>query len=204
MSCGRARSTKIAMPAIASAISSRVAIQASRSAGRLRWRDSASVDAMRARGQHPLAHRRTEEPMTLTHDRRAELLAGCPLFKGIDAEGLAKLAELAAPVDFPPGHVIARQGEIGTGFFVIVSGGVRVVRDGAIVARLGPGEFFGELSVLDGMPRNATVAAEVQTSCLALASWDFEKVLLEEPALTLAILRGVATRLREVTESVRH
>ena len=142
--------------------------------------------------------------MTLTQDRRAELLAGCPLFKGIDAHGLAKLAALATPVDFPPGHVIARQGEIGTGFFLIVSGEVRVVRDGAVVARLGPGEFFGELSVLDRMPRNATVSAEEATSCLALASWDFEKVLLEEPALTLAILRGVATRLREVTESARH
>ena len=142
--------------------------------------------------------------MTLTHDRRAELLAGCPLFKGIGADGLAKLAELATAVDFPAGHVIARQGEIGTGFFVIIAGEVRVVRDGNVVARLGPGEFFGELSVLDRMPRNATVAAEVQTSCLALASWDFERVLLEEPALTLAILRGVATRLREVTESTRH
>jgi CRP/FNR family transcriptional regulator, cyclic AMP receptor protein len=142
--------------------------------------------------------------MTLTHDRRAELLAGCPLFKGIDADGLAKLAELTTPVDFPAGHVIARQGEIGTGFFVIVSGGVRVVRDGAVVARLGPGEFFGELSVLDQMPRNATVAADEPTSCLALASWDFDKILLEEPALTLAILRGVARRLREVSESARH
>jgi CRP/FNR family transcriptional regulator, cyclic AMP receptor protein len=142
--------------------------------------------------------------MTLTHDRRAELLAACPLFQGIDADGLAKLAELATPVDFPPGHVIARQGEIGTGFFVIVSGSVRVVRDGGVVARLGPGEFFGELSVLDRLPRNATVAAEEPTGCLALASWDFEKVLLEEPALTLAILRGVAARLREVTESARH
>ena len=142
--------------------------------------------------------------MTLTQDRREELLAGCPLFKGIDAAGLAKLAELAAPVDFPAGHVIAREGEIGTGFFVIVAGRVRVVRDGAVVARLGAGEFFGELSVLDQMPRNATVAAEEATSCLALASWDFDRVLLEEPALTLAILRGVAARLRLVTDATRH
>ena len=142
--------------------------------------------------------------MTLTHDRRAELLAGCPLFQGIDQSGLASLADLATAVDFPAGHVIARQGEIGTGFFVVIDGTVRVVRDGEVVARLGPGEFFGELSVLDRMPRNATVAAETATSCLALASWDFEKVLLEEPALTLSILRGVAARLREVTESTRH
>jgi CRP-like cAMP-binding protein len=54
------------------------------------------------------------------------------------------------------------------------------------------------------MPRNATVAAETATTCLALASWDFDKVLLEQPALTLSILRGVATRLREVTDSTRH
>ena len=142
--------------------------------------------------------------MTLTQDRRTELLAGCPLFKGIDADGLTALAEKAALVDFPPGHVIAREGEIGTGFFVIVDGTVRVVRDGTVVAHLGAGEFFGELSVLDRLPRNATVSAEEATSLLALASWDFEEVLLDQPALTLAILRGVAARLREVSESARH
>ena len=142
--------------------------------------------------------------MTLTHDRRAELLAGCPLFRGIDRDGLTRLADLATAVDFPAGHVIARQGEIGTGFFVVVDGAVRVVRDGVVIARLGAAEFFGELSVLDRMPRNASVIAEVPTSCLALASWDFEKVLLEQPAVTLSILRGVATRLRDATESTRH
>jgi CRP-like cAMP-binding protein len=142
--------------------------------------------------------------MTLTLDRRSELLADCPLFQGIDERGLAGLAEVATAVDFPAGHVIARQGEIGTGFFVIADGLVRVVRDGEVVARLGPGEFFGELSVLDRMPRNATVAAETPTTCLALASWDFEKVLMDQPALTLHILRGVAARLRAVTESARH
>jgi CRP-like cAMP-binding protein len=142
--------------------------------------------------------------MTLTQDRRVELLAGCPLFKGIDDEGLVALAERATQVDFPAGHVIARQGEIGTGFFVVIEGQVRVVRDGKPVATLGAGEFFGELSVLDRMPRNAMVAADVPTTCLALASWDFEAVLLEQPALTLAILRGVARRLREVTEPTHH
>jgi CRP/FNR family transcriptional regulator, cyclic AMP receptor protein len=145
-----------------------------------------------------------EDRTTLTHDRRAALLAGCPLFRGIDERGLAALAERATQVDFPAGHVIAREGEIGTGFFVVISGRVRVVRDGTVVAALGDGEFFGELSVLDRMPRNAMVAAEVPTSCLALASWDFDAVMLEQPALTLAILRGVAMRLREVTESARH
>ena len=142
--------------------------------------------------------------MTLTQDRRAELLGGCPLFKGIDADGLAKLAELAAPVDFPAGHVIARQGEIGTGFFLIVSGSVKVVRGGDEVAILGPGDFFGELSVLDGLPRTAQVVTREPTRCLGLASWDFEQALLESPTLALSILRGLAGRLRTVTEQQHH
>ena len=142
--------------------------------------------------------------MTLTHDRRTDLLAGCPLFKGIDRAGLVGLADLATAIDFPADHVIARQGEIGTGFFVVIDGSVRVVRDGALISHLGPGEFFGELSVLDRMPRNASVIADSPTRCLAIASWDFEKVMLEQPALMLSILRGVATRLREATESSRH
>jgi CRP/FNR family cyclic AMP-dependent transcriptional regulator len=142
--------------------------------------------------------------MPLSPQRRAELLSACPLFRGIGADGVAALAGRATEVDFPAGRVIARQGEIGTGFFVVVAGSVRVVRDGDVLAHLGPGEFFGELSILDGQPRNAMVAAETAVTCLALASWDFEAALLANPALGLAILRGVATRLREATEAIRH
>jgi CRP/FNR family transcriptional regulator, cyclic AMP receptor protein len=138
--------------------------------------------------------------MILTHDRRTELLAACPLFRGVGAENLAALAEKATEVEFAPRQAIVRQGEIGTGFFVVVEGRVKVVRDAQTLATLGPGEFFGELSVLDGGPRIAQVVAEEPTRCLALASWDFEKVLLDQPALALAILRGLATRLRAVSE----
>jgi CRP/FNR family transcriptional regulator, cyclic AMP receptor protein len=138
--------------------------------------------------------------MILTSDRRTQLLAACPLFRGIGADQLAALAESATEVEFPPRHVIARQGEIGTGFFVIVEGRVDVVRDAQTLATLGPGEFFGELSVLDGKPRIAQVVAAEPTRCLAIASWDFERILLEQPALSLAILRGLAARLRSTTE----
>ena len=98
--------------------------------------------------------------MALSSDRRSNLLAACPLFGGVAASGLAALAKVATEIEFTAGHVIARQGEIGTGFFVVVAGRVRVARDGAVLAHLGPGDFFGELSVLDGRPRNAMVAAE--------------------------------------------
>lgn len=142
--------------------------------------------------------------MTLTQDRRTELLASCRLFSGVTSSDLAAVASRAVEVDFPANHVIARQGEIGTGFFLIVSGSVRVIRGGEEVAVLGPGEFFGELSVLDGQPRVAQVVSVEPTRCLALASWDFEQALLESPTLALSILRGIAARLRSVTEHQDH
>lgn len=137
--------------------------------------------------------------MTLTQDRRAELIGACPLFGGLDGAGLAAVAAAAIEVEFPGDRVIARQGEVGTGFFVVVEGAARVVRDGGVVARLGPGEFFGELSLLDGGPRVAQVVADGPTRCLALASWDFERVLREEPGVALSVLRVVAGRLRDAT-----
>ena len=142
--------------------------------------------------------------MTLTSDRRTELLAGCALFSGLGTDQLAAVAETATEVEFPAGRVIARQGEIGTGFFIVVEGEVRVICDGVLLATLGPAEFFGELSVLDGLPRIAQVVAELPTRCLAIASWDFERVLLDNPGLTLSILRELAGRLRSVTEQQHH
>jgi CRP-like cAMP-binding protein len=141
--------------------------------------------------------------MTLTADRRASLIGACPLFQGLVPADLEAVAALAIEVDFPAERVIARQGEIGTGFFIVVSGRVRVVRDGTTVAHLGPGEFFGELSVLDGGPRVAQVVTDEPTVCLAIASWDFERVLREEPGVALAVLKVVAARLREVTSDHR-
>jgi CRP-like cAMP-binding protein len=145
-----------------------------------------------------------EDRLTLTPDRRTELLAGCRLFAGVAPPDLAAVAGRAIEVDFPANHVIARQGEIGTGFFLIVTGSVRVVRAGQEVAVLGPGDFFGELSVLDGQPRVAQVVTVEPTRCLALASWDFEQAVLDSPTLALSILRGLAARLRSVTEQEHH
>jgi CRP/FNR family cyclic AMP-dependent transcriptional regulator len=141
--------------------------------------------------------------MTLTDERRTQLLGACRLFTGLPDEQLRAIASSAQEVEFGKGRVIARQGEVGTGFFVVVDGTVRVVRDGETLATLGPGEFFGELSVLDGQPRIAQVVAEEPTRCLALATWDFERVLLDNPPVTLGILRGLAGRLRAVTEQHR-
>ena len=141
--------------------------------------------------------------MTLTRQETTQLLARARLFAGVDADGLERIAARVTELDVPAERVIARQGEIGTGFFVVVEGMVRVSRDGAVLARLGPGEFFGELSVLDGGPRIAQVSAEEPTRGLALASWDFERVLRDQPGVALSVLRVVAGRLREVSTDSR-
>ncbi len=139
--------------------------------------------------------------MTLTRERKADTLAAVRLFDGVDPDGMARIASAAVEVAFPADHVIVHQGEIGTGFYVVVSGGACVVRDGVVIATLGPGDFFGELSLLDGRPRVAQVVAIGPTTCLALASWDLEAVMVEEPRVAIAILRGVASRLRDLTEA---
>jgi CRP-like cAMP-binding protein len=142
--------------------------------------------------------------VTLTEDRRIDLLRACPLFVGVEGSDLVAIAERALEVDFPADHVIARQGEIGTGLFVIIEGAARVVRDGQELARLGPGDFFGEMSVIDGLPRVAQVVTTTVAHCLALASWDFERLILDHPTIGLAILRGLSTRLRSRTEQTQH
>lgn len=142
--------------------------------------------------------------MTLTQDRRTELLGACPLFGGVAGDDLAAIGERAVEVEFPADHVIARQAEIGTGLFVIIDGAVRVVRDGQELARLVPGDFFGEMSVIDGLPRVAQVVTSEPTRCLALASWEFERLVLDHPTIGLAILRGLSARLRAKTEMPSH
>ena len=140
--------------------------------------------------------------MTPSHDQIAELLAQTRLFAGVDPAGLERIAARMTELDVPAGRVLARQGEIGTGFFIVVSGAVRVVRDGETLAELGPGSFFGELSVIDRQPRLAQVVSSQPTTCLALASWDFEAVIGEQPSVAMAILRELAGRLRELTREL--
>ena len=142
--------------------------------------------------------------MPLSAQEKSLLLDRVDLFSGVTGVPLAGVADRAVEVEFPADRTIARQGEIGTGFFLIVTGKARVVRDGTLIATLGPGDFFGELSLLDQAPRVATVIATEPTVCPAIASWEFEKLLEAQPRLAIAILRGVAGRLRAVTELQRH
>ena len=158
------------------------------------------------RGHHGDLRMRSDrtEVASVDRERRISLLRDVALFRGVTDDGLAAIADKATEISFDDGRTIVRQGEVGTGFFLIASGGARVVRDGEAIAHLRPGEFFGELSILDRQPRIAQVVADGSTTCLALASWDFEAILASEPGVALAILREVASRLRALSEDHTH
>lgn len=142
--------------------------------------------------------------MPLSTDEKSAALAGVPLFAGISAQALASLAETTGEVEFSAGQQIVRQGQVGTGLYVIHSGSVKVLRGSDEVAHLGPGEFFGELAVIDQQPRNASVQAAEPTVCLALASWDLLRLLESDNALALNLIRGLAARVRSAGEQHRH
>lgn len=135
---------------------------------------------------------------------KVTLLRGVSLFSALGPRALAAVADRAEVIEFPQGRYIVRQGQIGTGFYLIVSGRAKVIRGSETLNTLGPGDFFGELSVLDQSPRMAHVLTEEPTTCLALASWEFTKLLEKNPKVTLQILREVVHRLRSTGEQHRH
>lgn len=142
--------------------------------------------------------------MAIAKKAKIDLLRKVALFSGITERALGTIAGQAEVIEFAPGQYIVRQGQVGTGFYLLASGRARVTRGGEALARLGPGDFFGELSVLDQAPRMAHVIAEEPTVCLALASWDFTKVLEEHPKIALSLLREIARRLRAVGDLHHH
>jgi CRP-like cAMP-binding protein len=142
--------------------------------------------------------------MTMTVAERAALLSRVTLFAGLPEASLQALAELAGEAEFGDGDAIVLQGQVGTGLFVIVAGAARVVRGGEELDRLGPGDYLGELAVIDRMPRMASVFAVGPTTCLALASWDLFRRVDGDPELVHSLLRGLALRVRHLSEHHSH
>lgn len=144
------------------------------------------------------------EPVPITTDQKADVLARLPLFAGISPDSLARLADVAGEQEFEQGDYVVRQGQVGTGLYVILEGEAVVLRGFEEVGRLSAGDFFGELAVIDQMPRAASVRAETPLRCLAIAAWDMLKLLDEDRALSRNLIRGLVARLREIGDQHRH
>lgn len=127
-----------------------------------------------------------------------DLLARVSLFAGLNRRHLKQVAAVADEVSFRARETVVQQGMLGGAFFVILEGEAKVVRDGRTIATLRPGEFFGEISLLDGGPRTASVIADTPLACIRLQKPAFKKVLLREPGVGAKLLFEVARRLREM------
>jgi CRP-like cAMP-binding protein len=125
-------------------------------------------------------------------DRLAEI----PLFSGCSRKDLERLVRAADEVSVEAGTVLTVEGELGREVFVILTGAARVERAGRPVATLGPGDHVGELSLLDGGPRTATVTTTEPTTVLVLTRQAFNGVLDEIPTLAHRLLVSLAHRLR--------
>src|SRR6202045_409980 len=117
-----------------------------------------------------------------------ESLRRAPLFAGLDRKELELLAKLAKEQSYEAGATIVKAGAGGHGLYIIKEGNVSVIRDGQKVASMGPGRFFGEISVLDGGPRTADVKADTETVCLTLVSWEVNPLLMDNAGITYKML----------------
>jgi CRP-like cAMP-binding protein len=141
--------------------------------------------------------------VSLSKQEKVAWLEQVPLLKGCITQVVEHVADATGELEFGDGQVIVQQGQVGNGFYIVVSGEVRIAAGGDELARLHPGDFFGELTVIDQQPRNATAHAVGLTTCLALASWDLIALLERDPGLALNMLRTLAARLRQADAQLR-
>jgi CRP-like cAMP-binding protein len=133
-----------------------------------------------------------------------ERLKAVPLFSGCSPRELASLSSYLKEVRFQPGRQIVTEGDVGVGLHVIVEGEANVLVGDSVKRRLGPGDFFGEIALLDRGPRTATVTAETPVRTMSLSAWNFRSALKEHPTMAVKMLEEMARRIRLAEPSHSH
>jgi CRP/FNR family transcriptional regulator, cyclic AMP receptor protein len=134
----------------------------------------------------------------------AQMLGEVGLFEGLSNKELNQIYKASRRVVFPEGSVIVKEGEEGVGFHLITEGRAKVTVKGRARTTLGPGKFFGELSLIDRGPRTATVTAESDVTTLSLVSWEFLPLVEKTPSIARKLLFEMCRRLREADRSHTH
>ena len=134
-----------------------------------------------------------------------DFLRGVNLFSGLEENYLKKIAEYCVPRSYKNGETIISQGDPGVGLFIIVSGKVKIVKElirgeKLEIASHGPGDFVGEMAVLDNATRSASVIAVDDTECLVITAWDFKARMKAHPEIALELLPVLVRRFRESSE----
>jgi CRP/FNR family cyclic AMP-dependent transcriptional regulator len=153
-----------------------------------------SVSSSRVPSRPASGRARSDRPLG---KRGLDLLTLVPLFAGLSRRHLRALADRADQVEFQPGEAIVIEGMRGGAFFAIVEGNARVTRGKRTLATLGPGDFFGELALLDGGERTASVVAATPMLCIRIFKRAFDRLVAEEPGVSARMLSVLAGRLRQ-------
>jgi CRP-like cAMP-binding protein len=131
-------------------------------------------------------------------DAKVEQLRRVPLFARLGKRELERVGQLADEIDVLDGRALTAQGEHGDEFFVVLEGKIKIERDGRTAASLGPGDFFGEIALIDGRPRTATARADGHARLLVVGHREFHSLMDEMPSVQLGILQALAERVRQV------
>lgn len=126
-----------------------------------------------------------------------ETLSSVPLFANLNARQLRKVARSAIEDRYEAGAVIVREGGHAETLFVIVEGTAKVIRKGRTVARLSPGAFFGEMSMINARPRVASVVAETPMRCLVLYHDALRRLVIDDPRMAWGLLTTLAGRISD-------
>lgn len=132
-----------------------------------------------------------------TKDKAADKLQEISIFRECSTKQLQSISRLLTQVSIKSGKVLTTQDDPGREFMIILEGQATVRRDGKVLATLGPGDFFGELAVIAGVPRNATITAETDMVLDVLNRREFSSLLDESPKIARKILVGAVSRLNE-------
>jgi CRP/FNR family transcriptional regulator, cyclic AMP receptor protein len=136
--------------------------------------------------------------MRHNHDAKAQQLRQVDLFRRCSPKELARLARIADDAILEAGQVLCHQGEVGLACYVIVEGEVDVVVRHRVIARVGAGQTVGEMALLDGRPRSATVIARSQLHLLVIDADRFSHLLADSPTVTRGLLQELSGRVREL------
>jgi CRP/FNR family cyclic AMP-dependent transcriptional regulator len=131
-------------------------------------------------------------------DQRLEALSKIPLFTNLSGHHLRKLLRSATVDHYEEGVTIVRQGGRTETMFVILEGEATIIRDGRTIAKRSKGDYFGEISVIDGRPRTGTVVADTPLHCLVFYRAQLKEIVLQEPDSAWSMLEALASRIREL------
>jgi CRP-like cAMP-binding protein len=131
-------------------------------------------------------------------DDKLELLERVPLFAGVARGELEEIARISDEIDVPAGTALTHEGRHEGYFFVIVSGTVQIDRGGRTINTIGPGDFLGEIALLDGGPRTARATTETACRLLSLTPERFHDLLDTSPSVRTSILEAVGQRMRAI------